>query len=85
MKVFLGIDWGGTYIKAGIVDSNGKIQKKIVYSSSSLRERRAFIGEIKKLKDTFKNYHIKAIGIGVPGIINVERGSIYYLPNVPGW
>jgi len=85
MKVFLGIDWGGTYIKAGIVNSNGKILKKIVYSSGSLRERQAFISEIKKIKDTFKNYHIKAVGIGAPGIINVERGSIYYLPNVPGW
>jgi len=85
MKVFLGIDWGGTYIKAGIVTSGGKILKKIVYSSSSLRERKEFIGEIKKLKDTFRKYDIKAIGIGAPGIINVESGSIYYLPNISGW
>jgi len=85
MKVFLGIDWGGTYIKAGIVTPAGKILKKVVYSSSSLREQKAFIGEIKKLKDTFGKYNIKAIGIGAPGIINVEQGSIYYLPNIPGW
>ncbi|MCK9614326.1 MAG: ROK family protein [Candidatus Omnitrophica bacterium] len=85
MKVFLGIDWGGTYIKAGIVNSSGKILKKIVYSSSQLKRRQAFTGEIKRLKDTFKKYNIKAVGIGAPGIINVERGSIYYLPNVPGW
>lgn len=85
MKVFLGIDWGGTYIKAGIVTSSGEILKKIVYSSNSLRERKAFINEIKKLTDTFKEYNIKAVGIGAPGMINVEQGSIYYLPNVPGW
>ena len=85
MKVFLGIDWGGTYIKAGIVTSTGRILKKIVYSSSQLKEQKAFIGEIKKLKDTFRKYDIKAVGIGAPGIINVESGSIYYLPNIPGW
>ncbi len=85
MKVFLGIDWGGTYIKAGIVDANGKILKKIVYSSGSLREQKAFIGEIKKLKDTFGSYKITAVGIGAPGMIDIKRGSIYYLPNVPGW
>jgi glucokinase len=85
MKVFLGIDWGGTYIKAGIVNANGKILKKIVYSSGSLREQKAFIGEIKKLKDTFGSYKITAVGIGAPGMIDIKRGSIYYLPNVPGW
>jgi len=84
-SVYLGIDWGGTYIKAGIVNSNGKILKKIVYSSGSLRERKAFIGEIKRLKETFRKYNIKAVGVGAPGIIDVERGSIYYLPNIPGW
>jgi len=25
MKMLLGIDWGGTYIKSGIVNSKGKI------------------------------------------------------------
>ncbi|MFA6281730.1 MAG: ROK family protein [Candidatus Omnitrophota bacterium] len=85
MRVFLGIDWGGTYIKAGVVNSKGKILEKTVYSSGELKEKQAFISEIKKLKNRFAKYDIKAIGIGAPGMINVERGSIYYLPNVPGW
>ncbi|MFA5270969.1 MAG: ROK family protein [Candidatus Omnitrophota bacterium] len=85
MSVFLGIDWGGTYIKAGVVNSKGKILEKTVYSSGELKEKQAFISEIKKLKNRFDKYNIKAIGIGAPGMIDVERGSIYYLPNVPGW
>ncbi|MDD4954799.1 MAG: ROK family protein [Candidatus Omnitrophica bacterium] len=85
MKVFLGVDWGGTYIKAGIVTEDGRILKKIVYSSANLRKQKTFIGEIKKLKETFGKYNIKAVGIGAPGMIDVESGSIYYLPNVPGW
>lgn len=85
MSVFLGIDWGGTYIKAGVVNSKGKILEKTVYSSSLLKEKQAFISEIKKLKSKFSKYNIKAVGIGAPGMIDVEKGFIYYLPNVPGW
>lgn len=84
-SVYLGVDWGGTYIKAGIVTKEGRILEKIVYSSTSLRKQKAFISEIKKLKETFGKYNIRAVGIGAPGMINVESGSIYYLPNVPGW
>ena len=42
MKLFLGIDWGGTYIKAGVVTSRGKILKKIVYTSKELRKKPVF-------------------------------------------
>jgi len=33
----------------------------------------------------FKKFHIEGIGIGAPGIVDVQKGFIYYLPNVPGW
>jgi glucokinase len=85
MSSYLGIDWGGTYIKAGIIDSNGKILAKKVYSSSKLKESSFFISEIVTLLDSFKKYKVKAIGIGAPGLVNIEKGSIYYLPNIDGW
>lgn len=85
MNVFLGIDWGGTYIKAGLVDSQGKIVKKKVYSSSQLKQKQGFISNIKVLLDDFSSFKIKGIGLGAPGIVDVEKGFIYYLPNIPGW
>ncbi|MEI8349136.1 MAG: ROK family protein [Candidatus Omnitrophota bacterium] len=85
MKAFLGIDWGGTYIKAGVVDSNGKILKKTVYASEKLKCKQAFLSTIKSLLDSFKAFDIKAVGVGAPGIIDVKSGFIYYLPNIPGW
>ncbi len=85
MNVFLGIDWGGTYIKAGLVDSQGKIVKKKIYSSSQLKQKQGFISNIKVLLDDFSSFKIKGIGIGAPGIVDVEKGFIYYLPNIPGW
>ncbi|MCK4519676.1 MAG: ROK family protein [Candidatus Omnitrophica bacterium] len=83
MQVFLGIDWGGTYIKAGLVDSRGKIVKKKVYSSGA--DKQGFIKKIKTLLRSFSGFNMKGIGIGAPGIIDIEKGFIYYLPNIPGW
>lgn len=81
----MGIDWGGTYIKAGIVNSKGKIIKKIIYSSQKLKIKQAFISKIKSLVDDFARFKIKAVGIGAPGIIDIKKGFIYYLPNISGW
>lgn len=83
MQVFLGIDWGGTYIKAGLVDAQGKILKRKVYPSKS--DKQGFIGDLKLLLKDFSGFDIKGIGIGVPGIVDVEKGFIYYLPNISGW
>lgn len=85
MKVFLGIDWGGTYIKAGIVDEEGKLLKKKVFVSEEIRKKEVFINQIKSLVESFSDFEIKGIGIGAPGLIDVKKGFIYYLPNVPGW
>ena len=85
MGSYLGIDWGGTYVKAGILGSNGKIVKKVVYASKKLGQKKNFIREIDCLIKGFKSYNIKGIGIGAPGIINIKNGFIYYLPNIPGW
>jgi len=85
MDVFLGIDWGGTYIKAGLVEAQGRILKKTIHSSQELKKKNVFVKNIRGLLESFKKYRIKAIGIGAPGIIDTEKGFIYYLPNIPGW
>lgn len=85
MKALLGIDWGATFIKAGIVSPAGQIRKKIVFTSQHLHNKDIFIGYIHWLVSQFKGVSIKAIGIGAPGIVNVQKGFIYYLPNIPGW
>ncbi len=85
MKVFLGIDWGGTYIKAAVLDSKGKIHSKKVFASEELRKKKAFIGTLKSLVADLRRFNIKGVGIGAPGIINIRRGFVYYLPHIAGW
>ncbi|MDD5069250.1 MAG: ROK family protein [Candidatus Omnitrophica bacterium] len=99
METYLGIDWGGTYIKAGLVDRSGSILKSKVFESSSFLDKKCFINALKYLVISLEDFKpkknplskksekikIKAVGIGAPGIIDVKKGFIYYLPNVLGW
>jgi len=85
MKYFLGIDWGGTYVKIGLIDQRGRIKKKKRIPSSSFSTPVEFLKSVKELLKEYKKYRIAAIGVGVPGIIDVKKGSIYYLPNIKGW
>jgi len=85
MKHYLGIDWGGTYLKAGLVDERGVIIAKEVFPSSAFSSRPAFIHNLEDIRRKFSRYKISAVGIGAPGIINVKKGFIYKLPNVRGW
>jgi glucokinase len=85
MKAVLGIDWGGTYIKAGVVNYRGKIEKKLTFTSKNLRQKEVFIQELKRLIKELKEFSISGVGIGAPGIVDTKKGFIYYLPNVRGW
>ena len=83
--MFLGIDWGGTYIKIGFIDNYGRVISHKTISSPQFRGKDAFITQIEKLALSRRAGTIKAIGIAVPGIINVGEGFIYYFPNIAGW
>ncbi len=85
MKTYLGIDWGGTFLKAGIIGGKGELIRKEIISSTQLKKKEVFLERIKELLETFKNHSIAGLGIGVPGIVNVKKGFIYYLPNIDGW
>lgn len=85
MKALLGIDWGATFVKAGLLGPDGRLVKKKVFTSQKLHDKDIFIRHIHSLIAQYKDVSITAVGIGAPGIVNVQEGFIYYLPNIPGW
>jgi len=82
--MFLGIDIGGTNIKFGVVDENYKLYKKCSIvtvkdkGDKFLTER--IIEKAKEIKDEF-NY--ERIGIGTPGMIDSENGTVIWASNLP--
>lgn len=87
-KLGIGIDLGGTSLKIGIVDPNGKILEKISVDSNADKGPAAVISQIKKgtheiLKSSkAKNY---GIGIGAPGTVSLKKGIVENPPNFLGW
>ncbi|MDD5441410.1 MAG: ROK family protein, partial [Candidatus Omnitrophica bacterium] len=84
MDNYLGIDWGGTNIDIGVVNSSGSLIARSVYPTSSNNTKEKFLELLKNVLALYSKYNIKAIGIGAPGLIDIKNGKIFDLPNVPG-
>lgn len=82
----IGIDLGGTFIKAALVDSKGKIIKHFKTETYSEISPKKVLSQIEMCIDTLKQdfkKEIIGIGIGAPGI--VTKGVMKYPPNFKGW
>jgi len=91
-RFVVSIDLGGTNTKIALVDSAFSIQQKISFSTKNFFSHRdILISEIVKnvtmllQQHAMTSRHLKGVGIGVPGLVNFKKGSVYYLPNVPRW
>ena len=85
----LGIDFGGTSIKIAVVEGADLVTDIIRIPTQDFESDSPMplIDEIAKQIDALReeNDAIGAVGIGVPGAIDFEKGEIYNLTNVGGW
>src|SRR5665647_1154776 len=80
----IGIDLGGTNIRGGLVNENslpGIISRRI-NSQGSVEE---VLKELFSLTDELINNSVTSIGIGVPGLVNIEEKIVYDVVNIPSW
>ncbi|MDW7655697.1 MAG: ROK family protein [Bacillota bacterium] len=89
MKYYVGIDLGGTNIKAGVVNEQGEIISKDSIKTLTNRDQRDIIRDMALLarqvtEDAgLKEEEILAIGIGSPGTPNNVTGTLIYANNLP--
>ena len=87
----IGVDLGGTNLRIAAVDTSGKVLEKITLGTEVTRGRDKVIYEmcaaIQELVTKFRTStgHLSGIGIGVPGIIEMQTGMLRESPNLPGW
>lgn len=82
----IGIDIGGTNIRLGVVTHEGKIlaRKKIAVGSKKSPEE--IIALLESLvKSIGRKETVKAVGLGVPGIVSAREGIVYSSPHYPLW
>src|SRR4051794_683896 len=88
---YLGIDIGGSSIKAGVVDDSGRLLSKR-HVPSALSEgleaglknleasARAIVAEAGLTWDA-----IRAVGVAAPGTMDIPNGILFHPFNLPGW
>ena len=88
---FIGIDLGGTNIKAALVNTlTGEISGATLIPTHAREGHDAVIAQMGKLVQTviaaggIAAEEIGGIGIGVPGELDMERGVTLFLTNLPG-
>ncbi len=80
----IGIDLGGTNMRIGLVDGDNIVRKEIIPCPAQEPEQvvvDALIGLISK----YITPALKGIGIGVPTLVDAERGIVYNATNIPSW
>ena len=80
----IGIDLGGTNIRLGVIE-NASILKKECISCPSYENAKEVLNQLKILIKNNINKEIKGIGIGVPSVVDVEKGIVYNVTNIPSW
>lgn len=83
MKYSIGVDIGGTKTACGLVDSKGRLRKKVVYKTGRTKSE-----ALKRINDGISlllegvSNDVIGIGVGIPGVVDVKTGKISKLPNL---
>jgi len=80
----IGIDLGGTSIRCGLVE-NGNVIKKLSEPCRSDQPENVVLEQIEGLIRQVMHPSVKGIGIGVPSVVDVEKGIVYNVTNIPSW
>jgi glucokinase len=80
----LGLDIGGTNIRAGIL-INGELMDVQSISTPAEESQEIIIQSIIEFIEFYVPYDFQAIGIGIPGLIDIEKGLVLNLANIPSF
>ncbi len=89
MNYVIGVDLGGTFIKAGAVSKEGKVLYETSLPSKADLNPEAVVRQIAKavemIKEKFRNNKVLGVGIGSPGMVDLDGGTVKYPPNLANW
>lgn len=89
MKKYVSIDIGGTTIKYGVINSEGQIVEKEQMPTEAWRGGPEILNKVIGIVETYKKiYTVSGICISTAGMVDVEKGEIFYaaplIPNYAG-
>ncbi len=82
MAYTIGVDVGGTNIKAGLIRNN-KVIKKITLETQANKDKNVVIRNILSSIEKLMCSNVSAVCVGCPGPLNYKSGLICNTPNIP--
>ena len=85
--VAIGIDFGGTTVKLGLVQAGGLTVRAESLPTLAYGGGESLLAAILENIDDLRARHpgVRAVGVGLPGIVDSRRGIVHHLTNVAGW
>lgn len=80
----IGVDLGGTNVRAGYVH-NLTLQQHAARPISSHASEETVLCEIEETIEQVFAQDVVGIGVGVPSLVDIERGIVYSVENIPAW
>lgn len=82
----LGVDLGGTQIRAALASADGVMQKRVATLTLADEGPDAVLERIcDQIEQAKEGRQIAAIGLGAPGPTDPYEGVVLVAPNLPGW
>ena len=80
----IGLDLGASNIRGGLIHGNNisQIHSRRIQSAGSVE---AVLNDIYAIIDLLIEKDVVAIGIGVPSVVDVEKGIVYDVQYIPSW
>ncbi len=80
----IGISFGGKTLVAGKV-KNGRIEKSVSKKINNKAPENEILSEVFQIINEVKDDEVAGIGIGVPSLVDVDKGIVYRVQNIPSW
>lgn len=75
---------GGTKVRAGVaIDGKVHNQEQQLFNSKGTQDET--LGQLMDLIRPLMTPEIKGIGVGVPSVIDIDKGIVYNVVNIPSW
>lgn len=83
-RSLIGIDLGATNLRVARVEQNEivHLESESITDSDNPAD---LLDQIRRLIDKTLSEKVVAIGIGVPSVVDIEKGIVYDVQNIPGW
>jgi glucokinase len=88
MAYAIGIDLGGTFIKAALVHQSRGLLCEAEHETGADAGAEEVLDRVAAAIESVRRQHdvrIEGVGVGAPGSVNWERTTVSHPPNFPGW